>query len=94
MENITADYKRLFLTDETPMTTFGNRISSGAYWTPTDSFSGVIESIAFNETPCDVASPYSQCFEEQGCSGQECHIYRITITQTSTGRKLSALFAD
>lgn len=94
MENITADYKQLFLTDATPMAVFENRIVSGTYWTPTESFTGEIVHISFVPTDCDPPSAYDRCFQEQGCSGEDCHLHRVIITHNSTGRNLSALFAD
>jgi prepilin-type N-terminal cleavage/methylation domain-containing protein len=98
MENLTADYKRLFVTDSTPMTTFQSLISQnntadGPYWSPYTAFTAQSDGIQFaTAASCDAAS-YDNCYTEIACSSG-CTIYRITITQNSTGRSLSALFTE
>lgn len=94
MENITADYKQLFLTDSDPMDTFlarivANNTADGPYWSPSSAFSAQREGVEFTENTGDCA--YHSCWDEATCSGT-CPIYRITITHNSTGRSLSALF--
>lgn len=96
MDNITADYKRLFLTEANPMSMFQDRIADNEYWTPAESFSSQIKAVAFETDDCGDPATYDTCFKElhAECSGQDCHVYRLTITQTSTGRSLSAFFTD
>lgn len=95
MENMTADYKALFLTGDTPMTTFQTRILNGTYWSPSDAFSAEISTRMFSVADCGVTSPFDNCYEEQACGvGQDCHLFRVTITQNSTDQSLSALFAE
>jgi prepilin-type N-terminal cleavage/methylation domain-containing protein len=93
MENITADYKRFFLTELDPMKEIESRIDSGSYWNNDGSFSGDINSITFGPPTEGCPSAYANCFAEYACT-ENCHAYRLTITQTSTGRSLSALFTD
>lgn len=88
MENITADYKQLFLTDSDPMATFEDRIKNAVYWSPSDAYSYQYDSVTF--TSADGTN-----FTEKTCDVAGCDIYyRVTITQKSSGRSLSALFAE
>lgn len=88
MENITSDYKQLFITENDPMATFENRIKNAAYWTPSDAFSYQFDSLTFT-------SADGKHFTEKTCDARGCDIYyRVTITQNSSGRSLSALFAE
>jgi prepilin-type N-terminal cleavage/methylation domain-containing protein len=101
MENITADYKRLFIEDSAPMIAFQNHISynnsndDGLYWTPATAFSASVVAIQFSSSAggCDATAYPGGCFKEAACT-QDCNIYRVTITQSSTGRSLSALFTE
>lgn len=98
MENITADYKQLYLTDIDPMDTFlahiiANNTADGPYWSPSSAFSAQSEGIEFTENTGNCDSAYGSCWDEATCNGT-CHIYRITITHNSTGRSLSALFTQ
>jgi prepilin-type N-terminal cleavage/methylation domain-containing protein len=74
MENITADYKQVFLTDSNPMDTFlaridANNSADGPYWTPSGAFTAEREDIDFtteNTTTCEPA--YNSCWDEAHCS--------------------------
>lgn len=98
MENLTADYKRLFVTDSDPMTTFLSHISQnntadGPYWSPYSAFTAQTDPVQFaTAASCDTTT-YDNCYSETACSSS-CTIYRITITQNSTGQNLSALFVQ
>jgi prepilin-type N-terminal cleavage/methylation domain-containing protein len=97
MENLTADYKQLFITDSAPMTTFQARINTnnttdGPYWTPHEAFTAQTP-VGIQFTPVTPCTAYAACYNETACAGN-CKIYRITITQNSTGQRLSALFTE
>ena len=99
MENITADYKRLFVEDTTPMTTFlsylndNNSNDDGRYWTPAATFSASTTGISFSSDIGGECTHSGGCFAESPCT-ENCSIYKVTITQNSSGRNLSALFTQ
>jgi len=76
MESMIADYKYLWMTDNTPLDTFKSRVESGYY----GSYSASTKYITFDATGR----------EENAACSSDCKILKVTISDS--GQSLTALF--
>ncbi len=76
MESMVADYKYLWMTDNTPLDTFKNRVENGYYGT----YSATTKYITFDATGQ----------EEKAACSSDCKVLKVTIS--GGGQSLTALF--
>lgn len=86
MDNISADYRNLLITDPTPLVTLQQRIAN--------------PDAVYYKTPVPVAAAYNQCIEFSNNTEASAHldcntndlILKVTLQITGTQHRLTALF--
>ena len=90
MEKVSADYRALLLSDETPLASLQGRINGGDYW------SGIAIHIVENRCLADIhkdddASPGEDHSAGDACTAPNDRLLKVTLAYD--GQSLTALFA-